>query len=731
MRPCQCPWHGPCVSITLLGEVERVTFENEETGFRVVRLGKVEGLRGHRRMTIVGVFQAIGPGTRVRVGGPLEDDAKHGQRVRVESLVVLDPETLVGVEKYLASGVVRGLGPGFAKRIVKCFGLDTLRVLDAESHRLAEVPGIGKARVDEIRAAWSEHRALSNVMLALQSYGVAPALAAKLVKQFGEKAQEIVERSPYRLAIDVVGVGFKTADKIARAQGIRGDHPERVQAGVLHELRELSDSGHCFAPKGILLERSSLMLEIDAAHVEAAVDALWASERVVVEGDAVYLARLHRAESNVADHVKRLLASPSVALPRAEALLERFEEMKGIQLAPAQRQAVLAAANGKFVVITGGPGVGKTTIVQAILFVLAEENLRVRLAAPTGRAAKRLVESTGREATTIHRLLEVEARGGSFQRNSESPLEVDLLIVDEASMIDVSLMSSLLDATPSAARVVLVGDADQLPSVGPGAVLGDLIASRAVPVARLDVIFRQAGESGIITNSHRILHGELPIGSEDPNGDFFVISCKDAAKAADLVKQIVTKRIPERFKLDPRREVQVLTPMHRGEVGTLALNEALQDALNPEGFTLSGSESRLRLGDKVLQTKNDYEKDVFNGDVGEVARVDDKDGKIVVGFDGPDGTRFVTYEKGELNQLLLAYATSIHKSQGSEYPAVVIPLMTQHFVMLSRNLLYTAVTRAKRLCVLVCDPRALRLALGETRKEDRQTGLRERLANAR
>lgn len=716
------------MSHTVLGEVQRVTFENEETGFRVIRLTHLSGIEGAATLTVVGVMQALGPGTRVRVSGRLDDDPRHGKRLKADSVVVVAPDTLDGLEKFLGSGVVKGIGPGFAKRIVKYFGLESLRVLDNEPHRLAEVPGLGRGRVEQARAAWKEHTAVSNVLLALQSHGASPALASKIVRHFGEKAAEVVQQSPYRLAIEVSGVGFKTADRLARSLGISADHPERAQAGVLHELRALSDSGHCFCPREALLSRSAVMLEVDAGHVDAAIDALWAAGHLVVEGDAVFLSALHRAEVHVAGRIVELLAAPAPLVPRLGVLIEAFEGRTGISLAPAQRRAVEAAGAQKLLVVTGGPGVGKTTIVQAILATFAEQKLRVHLAAPTGRAAKRLSESTGRRAQTLHRLLEVEGRGNKFARHSENPLETDLLIVDEASMIDLHLASSLLDALPSAARLVIVGDADQLPSVGPGAFLHDLIASGRVPVERLDVIFRQAGQSGIVLNSHRILRGEEPEGSEDPAGDFFVIQCKDPNRAVELIEQVVTERIPKRFGFSPRTDIQVLTPMHRGAAGTIGLNQVLQKRINPKGKALKREDHQIRVGDKVLQLKNDYNKDVFNGDLGEVSDIDLDTPTVTVKFDVEDGTRSVVYEKAEISQLSLAYATSIHKSQGSEYPVVVIPLLTQHFVMLSRNLLYTAVTRAKKLCVLVADRRALSIALAETRKEERQTKLAERLA---
>ena len=713
--------------ITLTGEVERVTYENEETSFRVIRIGSVEGER-RGPIAVVGTFQAVGPGTRVRVTGDIVNDPRHGEQLKAATLVPIAPSTLLGLEKYLGSGLVPGVGPGFAKRIVEKFGMDSLQVLDTDPDRLKQVPGIGQRRIVEIKKAWSEQRAVSSIMLLLQTHGASPALAARILERYGERAAAVLQRSPYRLALEVRGVGFKTADRIARSLGISGDHPERAQAGVLHELGMLADQGHVLWPRAALVERAAEMLEIDAAHVEAAVDALWASGRVVVEDDAVFLSRLHSAECEVAALLTRLLDSPGRSLPGFEGAVRAFEERAGFELADHQRRAVQTAAERKVVIVTGGPGVGKTTIVRAILSVLDRARLGVRLAAPTGRAAKRMSEATGRAATTIHRLLEFEPRNGSFQRHVENPIDTDAVIVDEASMIDVPLAAALLSAIPSAARLVIVGDADQLPSVGPGAFLRDVIESGAVPTVRLEQIFRQAHESRIVVNAHRIHEGEMPgsAGADEPDADFFVIPRKDPEQAAEVVRELVTRRIPRRFGLDAVDDVQVLSPMHRGAAGTVALNAMLQQALNPAGAALVSRGQTLREGDKVMQTRNDYEREVFNGDIGRIVSVDAEARRLVVRFD----ERHIVCEDSHLEALLLAYATSIHKSQGSEYPAVVIPLLTAHFVMLSRNLLYTAVTRARRLCVLVADPRALRLALAETRKEERMTRLSARLGAA-
>ncbi|MBN2195054.1 MAG: ATP-dependent RecD-like DNA helicase [Polyangiaceae bacterium] len=713
-----------CVATTLTAEVERVTFENEETGFRVLRVATVDGLSGHQGpLVVVGNFAPVGPGTRVRITGQLVRDPRHGEQFRADVLVPLAPDTLDGIEKYLGSGIISGIGPGFAKRIVGRFGLDTLTVLDRDPGRLAEVPGIGQRRVEEVRRVWGTHRAMTEVMLLLQTHGASPSLASRIFATYGDRAASVVQQSPYRLAIDVRGVGFKTADRLARSLGIRGDHPDRAQAGVLHLLEERADAGHVHEDRPSLAEQAATLLAIEFAHTDAAIGALWGQGRVVIEEGRVFLTRLHRAEAELARGLVRALSATEVAeLPHAAAIAA-FEAEAGVELAPRQREAIAAAARHPVVVITGGPGVGKTTIVRAILRMFGRARLSVALAAPTGRAAKRLAEATGADASTLHRLLEVDAKTLRFQRDAACPLEVRAVIVDEFSMVDVGLAAALVAALPNGARLIAVGDADQLPSVGPGAVLRDLVASGVVPTVRLDHVFRQARESGIIANAHRIHDGIAPEGAEGPLGDFFVISRRDPAKAAQTVREIVTERIPKTFGFDRYGEVQVLTPMHRGPVGTHALNAMLQSALNPEGPSLSAHGEILRVGDKVMQTRNDYEREVFNGDIGRVVAVDVEARTLIASFDG----RSVAYEDTDLDALVLAYATTIHKSQGSEYPAVVIPLLTTHFVMLSRNLLYTAVTRARRLCVLIADPRAVSLALAETRREVRATHLSARL----
>lgn len=715
--------------ITVSGEVERVTYENDETGFRVLRVGSLEG-EGARAgsIPVVGSFQAVGPGTRIRITGEIVNDPRHGEQLRADVVVPLEPNTLEGLARYLGSGLIPGIGQAYARRIVDTFGMKSLEVLDERPERLREVQGLGRRRIEHIRKAWQAQRALSGVMLLLQTHGASAQLAMRIVKHYGDRAASVVQNSPYRLALEVRGIGFKTADRMARSLGISGDHPERVRAGVLHELEGITDQGHVYAPREFLVERAAAMLEVDAAHVGAAVDALYAAERLALEGERVFLPYLLRAEQQIAGDLARLLASP----PAEDATLARrvaeAETRLGLELAPRQRAAVELALRHKVSVITGGPGVGKTTIVRAILDAFERDRKVVRLAAPTGRAAKRLAEATQRDASTLHRLLEFEPRAMRFQRDARNPIEAHVVIVDEASMVDIPLAAALLSALPEEARLLIVGDQDQLPSVGPGAFLRDLLESGIVPSVRLSEIFRQAAESRIVVNAHRILGGETPESAPrtDDRADFFVVSRRDPEEAQATVLELMTERIPRRFGLSPERDVQVLTPMHRGPAGTIMLNQKLQEALNPRGEPLAQVAGRLRLGDKVMQTRNDYEREVYNGDLGRVERLDAETGSVFVRFD----QREVEYETADLDALVLAYATSIHKSQGSEYPAVVIPLLTTHFVMLSRNLLYTAVTRARRLCVLVADPRALSLALDQVRKEERKTALVERLRNA-
>jgi exodeoxyribonuclease V alpha subunit len=717
--------------VNVEGEVVRVTYESDSSGFRVVRVREDGG--GER--ILVGVFQQLLPGSRVRATGRIESDPRHGEQLRVESVLAIAPSTLEGLERYLASGKIPGVGQAFAKRIVATFGDRTLDALDRGADALREVPGLGRPRAEGIAKAWAEQRAVSGILVFLQSHGVSPGLAGRVYKRFGSGAVDIVSRQPYRLALDVWGVGFKTADRIARSLGIPEDSPERRQAGVLQTLLDRVERGHVYLPSGELTTGAALLLECDVNEADVALRELAAHGRVRIERvatgeEAVYPLPLHEAEVAVARRLAALARAEPVDERRKTPLREleadalaAFEAKGGLVLAPAQRAAIEAAARHKVLVITGGPGVGKTTIVRALLSLFERAKLVVRLAAPTGRAAKRMAEATGLEATTIHRLLEIDARTREFSRNEKNPLLTDVLVVDEASMVDLELGAALLAAVPPAARLVLVGDVDQLPSVGPGAVLRDIIASGVVPTVRLTQIFRQAEGSLIVQNAHRIHEGLPPETDRGREGQFYVFERTTGESAAETIKELVTKRIPEGFGIDAVRDIQVLSPMNRGDAGAIALNTLLQAALNPEGPSVRRGAQIFRVGDKVMQLKNDYDREIYNGDLGRIVALVEAEKKLVVRFD----EREVDVTEEDLDELSLAYATTIHKSQGSEYPVVVVPLLMQHFVMLAKNLLYTAVTRGKRLVVLVADPKALHMALRSDGRDARWSALAARL----
>jgi exodeoxyribonuclease V alpha subunit len=717
------------------GEVVTVTFENNDSSFRVIKLA-VPGRRD--RVTVVGVFPRVGIGARVRVHGSVEIDRQHGEQLRAISLTELAPTTLGGIERYLGSGLIKGVGAVTAGKIVAQFGLDTLKVLEEQPHRLREVPGLGRTRADALVASWSEQRAIRDVMVFLQAHGASAQLAVRIFKRYGPKAVAIVSSDPYRLAIDVWGIGFRTADRIAAELGIAKDSPQRQQAAILQALRDATESGHCYVVGDDLLARAARLLGADAdrppdldqldrlarglaevvrgGHVVAESEGslLRAPAGAALGRAAIYDTRMHETESRLAARLAALARVDDDLLAGFGAAIERFERDTGTVLADEQRLAVERSARSPLLIVTGGPGVGKTTIVKAILSVFERGGLVARLAAPTGRAAKRMSEATGREATTLHRLLEFDPKTGAFKRDAKRPIDARAIVVDESSMVDVWMADALTQAVGEGTRLVLVGDVDQLPSVGPGSILRDAIASQAVPCVRLMKIFRQAEKSLIVQNAHRINSGELPVIPEkgDPTADFFVMERRDPEETKKAVIDMVTRHIPRKFGLDPVRDIQVLTPMNRGPVGTAVLNEALQEVLNPSRPGLLRGRANLRIGDKVMQLRNDYDKNVYNGDVGVIASVDDEADTLVVRYDdGERDARDVVYDGRALDELTLAYASTIHKSQGSEYPAVVIPLLTSHFVMLTKNLVYTAVTRGKRLVVLVADPRALRLAI--------------------
>ena len=744
--------------VAVEGEVAVVTYENTESGFRVV---KIDVPGRHDRLTVVGLFPRVTVGSMVRVRGSLELNREHGEQLRATSVTQLAPTTLAGIEKYLGSGLIKGSGGVTAQRIVKHFGFETLKVLEEAPDRLREVPGLGRARAEQLVRSWNEQRAIRDVMVFLQAHGASVHLASRIFKRYGPKAVSIVSTDPYRLAIDVWGIGFRTADRIASEMGIAKDSPQRMQAALLQALRDATEAGHCYLIGDELMARAARLLADDAqtaetpsldllARLEHALRTVIMGGHVVAEegqslvrlaagaplrSAAIYEARMHQTESRLAARLAALASAQANELSGFAAAVGRFEHDTGTVLADEQRLAVERAARCPLLVVTGGPGVGKTTIVKAILSVFERAGVPARLAAPTGRAAKRMSEATGKEAATLHRLLEFDPKTGTFKRDAKNPLAAGAIVVDESSMVDVWMADALTQAVAIGSRLVLVGDVDQLPSVGPGSVLRDAIGSGVVPCVRLVKIFRQAEKSLIVQNAHRINAGEPPIVPEkgDPTADFFMMDRRDADDARALLVELVTRHIPRKFGLDPVRDIQVLTPMNRGPVGTAVLNEALQAVLNPSSPGVVRGKVTFRVGDKVMQLRNDYDKNVYNGDVGVVASVDEEADALVVRFDDDsrnEGRRDVPYDGRSLDELTLAYACTVHKSQGSEYPAVVIPLLTSHFVMLSKNLVYTAVTRGKRLVVLVADPRALRLALAEQRREERQTRLASRIRRA-
>lgn len=712
---------------TLSGVIDRVTYHDADTGFAVLRV-KVKGRKG--LSTVVGRLASVAPGEKVDASGEWVVDPQRGLQFRAETLATTQPASAGGIEKYLASGYVRGIGAETAKRLVAQFGRDTLKILDSDPDRLSEVAGLTADRIRRIKEGWSQQQGLRDVIVFLTEHGLGPTRASKVQKRFGPKAIDLIKADPYRLSREVEGIDFRTADGFAQSLGGTFDDPNRLAAGVIAVLQEAARNGHCGLPRGEMLERAAKLLAIEDDRLDQAIRLLLDKKAVVADtlnGDPAYfLPPLWQAERDIAERLTEI----ALGLPpwRREGLADAVlsaEARAGKRLAPAQALAVESALGSKLLVITGGPGVGKTTIIDVIVRALDSREITIALCAPTGRAAKRMAESTGREARTIHRLLEIDPATGAFRRQKAYPIEADLVIADEASMIDVDLMRSLLDALPSHAALILVGDVDQLPSVGPGQVLSDIITSDRVPVVRLTEVFRQAGESRIIAAAHAVNRGEMPVGARTPEeGDFFIVEMATPAEGTQKVVDIVTNRIPRRFGLDPVRDVHVLTPMNRGPLGSQTLTQTLREVLNParEG-AITGAFGAFARGDKVMQVENDYEKEVFNGDIGFVVSTDPRAGLLTVGYEkGP-----VTYAADELESLVPAYATTIHKAQGSEYPAVVVVLSNAHYPMLARNLLYTALTRGKQLVVLVCDRRALRMAADDAMGRKRWTKLRERL----
>jgi exodeoxyribonuclease V alpha subunit len=715
----------------LRGQIERVTYYNEENGYVVARF-KAEGRAG--LVTIVGTILGLNAGEVLKLKGEWQRHAKYGEQFKIDSHECVMPATVTGIERYLSSGMIKGIGPVMAKRLVAKFGLKTLDVIEKDSGKLREVDGIGEKRVEMIRDAWSAQKDIRDVMVFLQGNGVSPAYAVKIYKQYGSRSVSVVSENPYRLAEEVFGIGFLSADKIAGRLGIGKDSPVRARAGIQHVLNQFADEGHVYYPLEQLANQCEKILEIDRGIILEAMASAAEDRRIVIEdtdqfgGDikAVYLSGYHVSELGIARRIRELVTFPrQLPLVNRIDLFVTAENELGFTLSEQQARAVRDSMERKVMVITGGPGTGKTTIIKAIIAVQAKMGRKVMLAAPTGRAAKRMGEAAGREAKTIHRMLEFSPRDGKFKKDEENPLEADTFIIDEASMVDTVLMYHLLKALPLRSTLILVGDVDQLPSVGAGNVLKDIIASELVPVVRLNEIFRQSRESMIVVNAHRINSGQMPVAEDDEGHrrDFHFIEMQEPEQVVERIIGLCRERIPKRYGYRPVEDIQVLTPMHRGTAGALNLNTELQKQLNASKDELLRAGRVYKTGDKVMQIRNNYDKDVYNGDIGRIVRIDREEQELSVNFDG----RFVDYDFSELDELVLAYATSVHKAQGSEYPCVVMPVLTQHYVLLQRNLLYTGITRGRKLVVLVGTKKALAIAIRNNKPQMRYTLLTERL----
>ena len=717
---------------TITGFLERITYCNEENHFTVARLQE----KGKKNLTtIVGNLFGINPGESLKLSGRWVMNKIFGEQFQVENYEITVPATVHGIKKYLGSGLIKGIGPVMSERIVKKFGLDTLEIIEKQPKRLSEVDGIGTKRIAMITRAWEEQKEIKEIMIFLQGHGVSAAYSAKIYKQYGDSSIEVVKENPYRLARDIHGIGFITADKIAQQLGINPHSLIRAKAGLIYVLNQLTEEGHVYYPESPLICKAKEILHVDEEIILQALIELSREKELVIEDieaqgnrRAVYLSSFYVAETGIAQRLTNLRECPSHVRPiHPEKATDWVQQKLSIELAQKQKEAVLGAATSKVLIITGGPGTGKTTIITAILRIFQQLKLRILLAAPTGRAAKRMSEATGWEAKTIHRLLEFSPQKGGFKKDQGDPLEAEVVIIDEASMVDTLLMYHLLKAIPSQAHLILVGDVDQLPSVGPGNILKDLIESGVFMVIRLTEIFRQARESMIIVNAHRVNQGEFPLckGVEGKEiSDFYFIQEEDPEKTLEQILTLCSERIPSHFGFHPIRDIQVLAPMHKGIIGAINLNMELQKKLNPDQSGITHGSRTFKLGDKIMQIVNNYDKEVFNGDIGWIAKIDPEDRELTVDFDG----QWVTYDFSELDEVVLAYAISVHKSQGSEYPVVIIPVTTQHYMLLQRNLVYTGMTRAKKLVVLIGTQKALAIAIKNNKPQLRFTHLSDRLA---
>jgi exodeoxyribonuclease V alpha subunit len=719
---------------TIEGTVERIVFRNVENGYTVARIKTDDATRLFRDdlVTVVGTLPNVSVGEVVECSGEWEHSLEHGRQLRVTHFVPHTPISAKGLARYLGSGIIKGIGPKTAEHIVAAFGEQTLAVIELEPERLIEVKGISQAKRDAIIQGWEAQREVRKIMIFLQAHHVSPSLAQKIYGAYGQEAISVIQQNPYQLEQDIYGVGFKTADAIAQELGLPPEGLPRLATGIKHTLNEVAGEGHCFLPREELLAQAAAILGVAPELLPPALEDLAKRKEVFIEDERVFLAPFFYSEMGSARRIRLLQKSPSPlpSLPpqRWDALLAETQELFGARLAIQQRYALRMAWENKVSILTGGPGTGKTTTIRTLVHVLEQYGIPYLLAAPTGRAARRMTEATGRSARTIHRLLEFIPNTATFARNEERPLDAQFVIVDEVSMIDLILMYNLLKAIGPQTHLLLVGDADQLPSVGAGNVLHDLLASEVVPVTHLTELFRQAAASRIIVTAHGVRDGIIPDLKPDPASDFFFMPAQTPEQAAQIALDLATRRLPARYGFDPTRDIQVLAPMYKGPAGVAALNDALQRRINrDQGEGVTAGTRLFRLGDKVMQLKNDYDKNVFNGDVGLVTVIDPHDALLVVQF----GDQAVTYAFHELDALALAYAVSIHRAQGSEYPVVVLPLVMQHAILLQRNLLYTAITRAKKLCVIVGEARALRYAIQNDEVAARNTALAERLQGPR
>ena len=715
----------------IYGFLERITYYNEENDFLVAKLQE----KGKRDLTtIVGNLSGINAGESLKLSGRWVHNKKFGEQFQVETFEITVPATVHGIKKYLGSGLIKGIGPVMAERITKKFALETLDIIEKTPERLSEVDGIGPKRIAMITKAWEEQKEIKEIMIFLQGHGVSATYSAKIYKQYGNESIGVVKENPYRLARDIHGIGFITADKIAQNIGIDPKSLVRAKAGVIYVLNQLTEEGHVYYPEADLIHKAEEILKVDQETISKAITELSREREIFLEEidkegnqKAVYLAPFYVAEVGIAQRLKGLKAFSSNIRPiHQEKAIEWVQQKLNIELAERQKEAVTLAASSKVLIITGGPGTGKTTIITAILKIFQQLKLRILLAAPTGRAAKKMSEATGWEAKTIHRLLEFSPQKRGFKKDQDDPLEADVIIIDETSMVDTLLMYNLLKAIPSQTHLILVGDVDQLPSVGPGNVLRDIIESGIFTVVRLTEIFRQAQESMIIVNAHRINQGEFPllqVADRKEVTDFYFIQEEEPEEVLNSLITLCSERIPKRFGFHPVKDVQVLTPMHRGTIGVANLNLELQKTLNPDPAGITHGSRTFKIGDKVMQITNNYDKDVFNGDIGWISKINREDRELTIDFDGKP----IIYDFSDLDEVVLAYAISVHKSQGSEYPAVVLPVMTQHYLLLQRNLIYTGITRAKKLVVLVGTKKALAIAIKNNKPQMRFTHLRERL----